>query len=227
MKIMIVDQPALFREGVIDLIEDKPEIEIIKQDSERELVEQILVNKPAIVLMSGWLFEDGGKEMMQIILSQYPEIAFVILAPNENTELLLKVIRGGAKGYLSGTISEATLLKSLYAVERGEIAVSRALISGIVSEFQRVSERALNNESEKLIRLTHREMEVLRLLASDARNHEIGRQLFISNNTVRVHVHNILEKLQIKNRREAAKLAQRLSISTNGSPSNHGEKPDL
>lgn len=101
------------------------------------------------------------------------------------------------------------------------------MVGEVVEELQRVSKAAFTKENEKLKMLTFRELEVLRLLASEASNNEIGRELFIFNNTVRVHVHNILEKLQTRNRREAVKLAQRLSISTNGSMPRRSEKVNI
>lgn len=94
---MVVDQHALFREGVIDFIRSKPDIEVIAEhDSELDLVEHAFTYRPDIILMGTSLFDQAGKEMMQIILSKSPETAFVILAPNENRELLLNVIRSGA-----------------------------------------------------------------------------------------------------------------------------------
>lgn len=223
MKIMVVDQHTLFTENVINLIKGQPDIEIVGNASS-DMVEEAFTYKPDVILMGASLFEDGGKEIMSIILSEYPDIAFIILAPNENPELLLSAIRSGAKGYLHRGILEIALLKSLYAVERGEVAVSRTMISEIATELHRMSAKAITSENEKLNTLTYRELEVLRLLAAEASNHEIGRELFISNNTVRVHVHNILEKLKTKNRREAAKFAQRLSMSTSGSQPIHRER---
>jgi len=218
MKIMIMDPHALFRDRVVNLIKGQPDIDVIGDGhSGFDMVDQAFTHIPDIILMSASFFEQAGKEVMSTILSESPETAFVIFAPSENPDLLLSVIRNGGKGFLPKNISEASLLKSLYAVERGEIALSRAMMSDVVDELQRVSKAAFTRENEKLKMLTFRELEVLRLLASEASNNEIGRELFISNNTVRVHVHNILEKLQTRNRREAAKLAQRLSISTNGS----------
>jgi DNA-binding NarL/FixJ family response regulator len=136
-------------------------------------------------------------------------------------------MRNGGKGYLPKNISEASSLKLLYAVGRGEIAIPWAMVSEVVDELQRVSKAACTKENEKRKMLTFREVEVPGLLASEASNDEIGRELFISNNTVRVDVHNISEKLQTRNRREASKLAQGLSNSTNGSPLQYGEKGNI
>jgi DNA-binding NarL/FixJ family response regulator len=227
MKIMVVDQHTLFREGVISLIKGQPDIEIVGDGKlGLDMFEQALAHKPDIVLMGAHLFEEDGKELMNVVLSEHPGTAFVVLAPNENTEMLLNVMRHGARGYLHKNISESVLLKSLYAVERGEVAISRAMMTEIARELYRMSKVTSTRESDRLSSLTFRELEVLRLLASEASNNEIGRALFISDNTVRVHVHNILEKLQTKNRREAAKFAQRLSLSASGHKANdnHGRQ---
>lgn len=228
MKIMVMDTHASSRERMVNLIKGQPDIEIVGDENPgSDMVGEALSNTPDIILMSASLFEQGGKEVMGRILLKKPETAFVIIAASDDPDLLLSVIGNGGKGFLPKNISGASLLRSLYAVERGEIAISRSMVRDVFEELQKISKAAFTKENEKLKMLTFRELEVLRLLASEASNHEIGRELFISNNTVRVHVHNILEKLQTSNRREAAKLAQRLSISTNGAAPRSREKVEM
>jgi two-component system nitrate/nitrite response regulator NarL len=153
---------------------------------------------------------------MNFILSKQPGTSFLILSPDEDSDLMLEAIRSGAKGYLPKNVSRSVLLKSLQALQRGEIALSRLMTAEIALELHRMSKVTLKNPDDTITALTYRELQVLRLLVNEASNSEIARQLFISDNTVRVHVHRILEKLRARNRREAARFAQRLGIQYKG-----------
>ncbi len=217
MKIMIVDQHTLFREGMIRLIQDHANIEVVGTgSSESDMVSQALICKPNIIIMDEDLFLGQGKGMMNFILSKQPETSFLVLSPDEDTDLMLDAIRNGAKGYLPKNVSHSVLLKSLEALERGEIALSRTMTAEVALELHRMSKVTLKNLDDTITALTYRELQVLRLLVNEASNSEIAKQLFISDNTVRVHVHRILEKLRARNRREAARFAQRLGIESKG-----------
>ncbi len=212
MKIMIVDQHVLFREGLISLLRDQADINIVGDDGlVSDMVAQASIYEPNIILMDSNYFEDGGREMMGRILSKSPQTAFVILAPNESADLLLDAIRNGAKGYLPKNTSKSMLLASLRAIERGETGIPRGLMTKVVEEFRRMSS-VTSSKKIDVDTLTFREMQVLQLLATEATNSEIARQLVISDNTVRVHVHSILEKLHARNRRDAAEFAKRMRL---------------
>jgi DNA-binding NarL/FixJ family response regulator len=212
MKIMIVDQHVLFREGLISLLRDQSDINIVGNEGlGSDMAAQALVSEPSIILMDANYFEGEGREMMGRVLSKFPHTAFVILAPNENADLLLDAIRNGAKGYLPKNTSKSMLLASLRAIERGETAIPRGLMTNVIEEFRRMS-RVTERKKIDIDTLTFRELQVLRLLATEATNSEIARQLVISDNTVRVHVHSILEKLHARNRRDAADFARRMRL---------------
>jgi DNA-binding NarL/FixJ family response regulator len=205
----------LFREGLISLLRDQTDINVVGDDNlGADMTAQALILEPNIVLMDSNYFEDGGREMMSRVLSKLQKTAFVILAPNESADLLLDAIRNGAKGYLPKNTSKSMLLASLRAIERGETAIPRGLMTKVVDEFRRMS-RVTSTKKIDVDTLTFREMQVLRLLATEATNSEIARQLVISDNTVRVHVHSILEKLHARNRRDAAEFAKRMRLYAN------------
>ncbi len=215
MKIMIVDQHVLFREGLISLLRDQTDINIVGDDNlGPDMTAQALIHEPNIILMDSNYFEDGGREMMGRVLSKLQQTAFVILAPNESADLLLDAIRNGAKGYLPKNTSKSMLLASLRAIERGETAIPRGLMTKVVDEFRRMSQVTPSKQID-IDTLTFREIQVLQLLATEATNSEIARQLVISDNTVRVHVHSILEKLHARNRRDAAEFAKRMRLYGN------------
>lgn len=211
MRIMVIDRQTIFRQGVIGLIKDQPGIEIVGDDNPGpQVVEQVQAAEPDIVLMGTSFFKNGGGETMRQILNVYPDMTILVLSPYESEETLLAALRSGARGYLDVNVPPATLVKSLDALGRGEVVISRGLTRLLVAEYQRVIKLVPSVNAEIADMLTYREKEILRLLASESSNEEIANELFISGNTVRVHIHNILEKLGMKNRREAAKFARRL-----------------
>ncbi|HEX6305221.1 MAG TPA: response regulator transcription factor, partial [Anaerolineales bacterium] len=120
-------------------------------------------------------------------------------------------------------IPMSKLVLSLRAIKRGEAALSREMTHRLISEFQRLG-KTYEYDRTDMDALTPRELEVLQLLSTDASNQEIADNLIIAENTVKVHVHNILEKLNVRNRREAGKFARRQGInaSMNGSAANGG-----
>ncbi len=210
MKIMILDPHILFRAGLVSLLHDLPNTELLEDGGlGTDVIEQISNFEPDIIIMGGNLYEDGGRETMLEILSEYPDVAVLILAFKESPELMLDAVRNGAKGYLPMDVSESVLVKSLYAMTRGEMAISRSMTTRMAEEFSRLT-RVMHENTVDLEALTYREQQVLRLLATDATNNEIALKLFISNNTVRIHVSSILKKLNLRNRREAGEFGRRL-----------------
>jgi DNA-binding NarL/FixJ family response regulator len=212
MKIMIADKHLLFKEGLINILKDQTDIKIVGDEGlGSDMTAQALICEPNIILMDANYFEGDGIEMMGRVLSKFPQTAFVILAPDESADLLLVAILNGAKGYLPKNTSKSMLLASLRAIERGETAIPRALMTKVIEEFQRIAS-VTSNKKIDIDTLTFRELQVLRLLATEASNSEIAQQLVISDNTVRVHVHSILEKLHARNRRDAAEFVKKLRL---------------
>jgi DNA-binding NarL/FixJ family response regulator len=201
----------LFREGLISLLRGHAEFDVVGEASSAdEAVEKVSIFQPEVVLMGSNLLDDAEIESIQLILSRQPATNIVILSGQENVDSFFAAIGFGAKGFLPKSISQSMLIASLQAIQRGEAAMPRAMIAKLLEEFSRMARATSRRPGEQTIILTYREMEVLRLLASEARNAEIAQRLSISENTVRVHVHNILEKLQLRNRREAAFYARRM-----------------
>lgn len=210
MKIMVVDQYDSVRDKIIHVLMCEPDLEIVGDGKiGPEMVEQALLCRPDIVLMDSKLFEASGRESIRCILTECPETAFIILASIDDVELLLDALRNGAKGYLPKNISEAVLLRSLYAVERGELAISKSMMATVVSELRKILQAIIASEENGISPLTYRELDILRLLATGASNQEIAQQLPIPNNKVVVHVHQDLSgKAHLRNRRRTANVTQ-------------------
>lgn len=208
MKVLIVDDHVLFREGLVGILHARPEFEVVGEaGTVSEAVELARQHKPCMILMD-WALPDGdGAQATKQILDETPESKIIFLTIYEADENLFAAIRSGAKGYLLKNISSNNLVQALLDVEQGKPALSRAMTARLMEGFSQTSTqvRPNNNSFEKL---SSREMEVLREVVNGASNREIAYTLFISENTVKHHIHNILEKLGVENRRQAAKHAR-------------------
>ncbi len=210
MRILIYSKYWLFREGFISLFKNEPDFEVIGEtSSDTELVELAYKHDPDVILIDIDHNEETNYRIVQKISHNFSESAIVVFSSVESDEKLLKVISYGAIGFLPKVITKSKLIKSLEAIQRGEAVIKRKMVAKIISEFSRISRNKLFNENREIAKLTYREYEILKCLESRATNREIAKKLFISENTVRVHVHNILKKLNAQNRREAANLAGR------------------
>ncbi len=176
-----------------------------------EAVEKALELKPDVVLMDIGLPDGTGIDAMKKILPELPETKVVILTMYESDDLLFSAIRHGAKGYIYKNTPVNKLLASLRSLSQGQAAFSRTMTSRILDEFDRLSSiRKAGGEGINL--LSSRELEILEQIGTGATNREIAKTLYISENTVKIHVHNILDKLKLNNRHEAAAFARRHGI---------------
>lgn len=217
MRVLIVDDHILFREGLAGLLRSQPDIDVVGEcGTITEALDQAVQLKPEVILMDFSLPDGTGPEATRAILAQRPETKIIFLTVHDSDEHMIAAIRAGAKGYLLKNLSVSKLLASLRALERGEAAISRTMMARVLEEFA-LSTPPPNPETSPLIGLTSREIEVLQELADGITNQEIASRLFISENTVKNHIHNILEKLSLSNRREAIDFARKNGLSA----SNH------
>jgi two-component system NarL family response regulator len=209
MNILIVDDHVLFREGLCNVLSKQPDLQVIGEaGTAAEAVEKAFKLKPDLVLMDIGLPDGTGIDAMKAILAKLPETKVVILTMYESDDLLFSAIRFGAKGYIYKNIPVNKLLASLRALSQGQAAFSRTMTARILDEFARLGAiHKVNGEGINM--LSSRELEVLELVGTGASNREIAESLYISENTVKIHVHNVLDKLKLKNRQEAATFARR------------------
>ena len=211
MKIMVIDNHLLFREGIVGLLKAQADMEIVGQyDLSNEAVKRAIELEPEIILLDTSFLHTEGIRIMKQILSEKPGIFFLILNTQDSDEQFYEMIGSGAKGYLPKNVSKQMLLAALRALDRGEAVIPRDLVTKVLQEFARLGKLASENHRDRdYSLLTHRELEILKILGIRATNREIAEQLGISENTVRVHVGSILEKLRLRNRREASEFARR------------------
>jgi len=205
MKLVIVDDHVLFREGLASIIRSEPDIEIAGMaGTVREAVDLSNAVKPEIILMDFSLPDGNGADATRLILEKQPDCKIVFLTMSEEDDDLFEAVRSGAKGYLLKNMQPQKLVVALRSVQKGESALSRSMTLRLMEELTRTKKTEYPPETT----LTHREMDVLRALASGLSNQEIADRLVISENTVKYHVHSILGKLGLKDRKEVANYAR-------------------
>ena len=206
MKILIVDDHVLFREGLAAIIRPQSDIEIVGMaGTVREAVDMARSAKPDIILMDFNLPDGSGVDATRRSLEDQPTCKVVFLTMSEQDEDLFAAIRVGAKGYMLKNMHPPELVAALRSVQQGESALSRAMTLRLMDELSR-TKKSIGRPAENT--LTLRELDVLRAIASGMSNQEIGSHLFISENTVKFHVHSLLAKLNLSDRKEAASFAK-------------------
>jgi len=206
MRLLIVDDHILFREGVVSLLEMQPDLNVVGQAaSVHEAIAMTADLQPDLILMDFGLPDGTGLEATKAILARFPKINIVFLTVHESDERLFDAIRMGAKGYLLKNVHSKSLIAYLRGVERGEAALEASMTAKILNEFVRLPPPN-HSSSSMLDCLSVRELEVLQELESRATNREIADRLAISENTVKNHVSSILTKLNLKSRREVTSI---------------------
>ncbi len=205
MRLIIVDDHALFREGLASIIRSEPDVEIAGMaGSVREAVEMARAVKPDMILMDFSMPDGTGADATRQILSENPACKIVFLTMSEEDDNLFDAIRAGAKGYLLKNMQPSKLVVALRSVQNGESALSRNMTMRLMEELSRTQKTETPTDAT----LTLREIDVIRALASGLSNAEIAQQLFISENTVKYHVHSALGKLGLNDRKQLAAYAR-------------------
>lgn len=205
-RILLVDDHELFREGVSNVINNQPDMEVVGQaDDGLEALTLAHELHPDLILMDINMPLSNGLEATELIHASVPESIIIMLTAYEEEEKLFNAIKAGAQGYILKSGSSASLVGGLRGALNGEFSVPPKLAGQLLSEFAKLSKRSDNLPSEDTTPiLTHRERDVLDNMASGASNQEIAAALGISLQTVKSHVSSILNKLQVKSRRQAA-----------------------
>ena len=207
-RILLVDDHVLFRKGMSRLIDSQPDLEVVAEAEDGyQAVQYARRFKPDLILMDIHMPDCDGHEATRLIVNDWPEAQIVMLTVSDDDQDLFTAIRNGAVGYLVKKIEPEELFSRLRGVTMGEAPISRVMAGRILREFARVGTEGPPPDSTRS--LTPREREVLQLVTKGMTNKEIGAQLHIAENTVKNHLRNILEKLHLQNRAQAAAYAVR------------------
>jgi two-component system NarL family response regulator len=215
IRTLIVDDHALFRRGLEIVLVSESDIEVVGQAGDgAEAVQKAAESVPDIVLMDVRMPRSSGIQACRAIKDAAPSAKIIILTMSDEEEDLFEAIRAGASGYLLKDIPLDEVAEAVRAVHGGQSLISPSMAGKLLTEFATLAKRDQDQPPQQLPapKLTDREMQVLKLVARGMNNRDIAKELFISDNTVKNHVRNILEKLQIHSRMEAVMVAVREKI---------------
>lgn len=217
MKLIIVDDHSLFRNGLATLFTSQPDFEVVGEAGTiRDALSLVESRRPDLVLMDLGLSDGSGIDAIPKMLQIKQDIHIVILTIHGSDENAFAAIRLGAKGFLIKDISAPALLSALRHLEQGELAIPRSTLSRFVEEYMPFIAPRAGDRIGAEVTLTLREIEVLAEISGGASNAEIARTLSITENTAKVHVHNILHKLKLQTRQDASAYARRLGLVRKG-----------
>lgn len=210
IRVLLCDDHALFRRGLIMVLESEDGVEVVGEaDDGHEAIRQAEALMPDVVLMDVRMPKVGGIEATRAIAEVVPSAKILMLTVSDDEDDLYDAIKAGATGYLLKEISIEEVASAIQAVMSGQSLISPSMASKLLTEFTNLARRADERQSMPTPRLTDRELEVLKLVAKGMSNREIAGELYISENTVKNHVRNILEKLHLHSRMEAVVYAVR------------------
>ncbi len=215
IRALIVDDHALFRRGLEMVLAEEDDIELVGEASDgAEAVEKAGEALPDVVLMDIRMPKSSGIEACRAMKAVAPSTKIVILTISDEEEDLFEAIRAGASGYLLKDIPLDEVADVVRAVHGGQSLINPSMAAKLLTEFAALAKRDESERAEQLPapKLTEREIEVLQLVARGMNNRDIAKELFISENTVKNHIRNILEKLQIHSRMEAVMIAVRENL---------------
>jgi DNA-binding NarL/FixJ family response regulator len=210
VRVLIVDDHALFRRGLQMVLENESDIDVVGEASDgHEAVERAELTTPDVVLMDVRMPKRSGIEATRAIKEVLPSTKILMLTISDEEADLYEAIKAGASGYLLKEISIEEVAGAVRAVHAGQSLISPSMASKLLAEFAAMVKRRDERNQVPGPRLTERELGVLKLVAKGMNNRDIGAELFISENTVKNHVRNILEKLHLHSRMEAVVYAVR------------------
>jgi DNA-binding NarL/FixJ family response regulator len=213
VRVLVADDHALYRRGLEMVLSAEPDIEIVGEAGDgAEAIQQAAELLPDVVLMDLRMPRRSGIEACTAIKDVAPTTKIVILTISDEESDLFQAVRAGANGYLLKDVPGEQIADGIRAVHGGQSLISPSMASALLTEFAAMSRRTDSRPHLPIPQLTDREMQVLRLVGRGMANRDIAHELFISENTVKNHVRNILEKLQLHSRMEAVVFAVRENL---------------
>jgi len=210
IRVLIADDQPLYRRGLEVVLHTEDNIEVVGEaENGEDAIAKAEELAPDVILMDVRMPRINGIEATQAIRDLVPTTKILMLTVSDEDSDLYEAIKAGASGYLLKEVSVEEVADSIRAVMQGESKITPSMASKLINEFSAIAKRADDRQRLPAPALTARELEVLKLVAKGMSNREIADELFISENTVKNHVRNILEKLHLHSRMEAVMYALR------------------
>jgi RNA polymerase sigma factor (sigma-70 family) len=211
IKLILVDDHPVFRDGLRQCLEARKTLRVVAAvGGGDELWKALRTQRPHAILMDVEMPGESGIELTKALRERHPDIRVVMLTAFADSERVFAALKAGAVGYLLKNATPDEIRDTVERAAAGEPMLSGEIAGRVLREFER--ERQEERYREQLAGLTGREEEILKLLATGESNREIGRRLFISEQTVKNHVASIFRKLQVNDRTKAALLAVKLGL---------------
>jgi DNA-binding NarL/FixJ family response regulator len=207
-RVVVADDHSLFLDGITSLLEAVGYDIVAQASNGRLAVDAVREKHPDLVLLDITMPEMDGLEALVVIKAEFPDTQVVMLTVSDDDEDLFKAIQSGADGYLLKDLNSKEFIEMLEGLEQGEAAINRRMAARLMSGFQQLSMKR-NDEPNQL---TERETELLQWMVEGLSNKGIAQKLFISENTVKYHIRNILQKMGVQNRTEAVATAIRQNL---------------
>jgi len=213
IKILLVDDQPLFREGLRTLLSLHRDFEIVGEAGNGEdAVRLARVQRPAVVLMDLQMPMLDGVSATRLLKAEQPECRVIVLTTFDDDDNVFEGLRAGAVGYLLKDASSEKLSEAIRLAARGESFLQPSVAAKVVAEFARLTARTTAPGSSLVEPLSEREHEILILIANGASNREIANGLFLAEGTVKNHITNILGKLGVRDRTQAALKAREMGL---------------
>ncbi len=209
IQVVVVDDHPLFRDGVANTLAASPYIEVVGQGETAEDAIRLAGDLLPDILLLDISMKGGGINAARKISAAYPVVRLVMLTVSEREEDVVASLKTGARGYILKGVTARDLVKTVQSIHAGESYVAPTPAASLLSDWRQGQGR-MNAPASPLEELTDREQQILELLATGRSNKEIAKELDLSEKTAKHYMTNILQKLQVRNRVEAALLAQKI-----------------
>jgi DNA-binding NarL/FixJ family response regulator len=225
IRVLLVEDQEIVRRGLKTLLETKPDLQVVGEAENGKIaIEQLSALQgasqlPDVVLMDIRMPVMDGVEATRLICQQFREVKIVILTTFSDTQYVAQALRFGARGYLLKDTPAEELAKAIRSIYQGYTQFGPGIMEKVIAQVATTEPNKVEDPPSGLLELTAREREVLRMIASGASNREIAQTLFLSEGTVRNHISHILTRLNVRDRTQAAIVANAFSTWLENRPS--------
>ena len=209
VRVLVVDDHALFRRGIVTVLANQKNISVVGEAvNGLEAIDKAEALVPDVIVMDLNMPQCSGLEATQALQAKMPQVSILVLTVSDNEADLFHAIKFGATGYILKNTEPEELVQAIHHIAQGGVILSPMMAAKLLTEFRGLGTDAMvKKTAEEEDNLSPREDEVLRLVSQGATNKEIADSLFISENTVKTHLRNIMDKLHLANRSQAAAYA--------------------